>query len=128
MTVVILGVVNMQILGKERIIADGTVMLLHLAPRDPRSLMQGDYMALRYSMAGRVAPVADDAGISDGHALVQLDDRQVARFVRLYDGEELQADEHLLQFRKRGDTVRLASDAYFFEEGRVGNIQPGPLR
>jgi len=93
-------------------------VLLRLAPRDPRSLMQGDYMALRYGMAAEVARVADDAKISDGHAVVQLDNRQVARFVRLDDGETLRANETLLRFRKRGETVRLASDAYFFEEGQ----------
>jgi uncharacterized membrane-anchored protein len=131
MAVVILGAVNTMILGKERIVADGTVVLLPLAPRDPRSLMQGDYMALRYSLAAEVASAADSVGVSDGHAVIALSDQQVARFVRLHDGEDLGQNEHLLQFRKRGETVRLASDAYFFEEGQWETYQParyGELR
>lgn len=131
MTVVILGAVNTMIVGKERIVADGTVVLLRLAPRDPRSLMQGDYMALRYSLAGEVARAAKALEINDGHAVVALDDQQVARFIRIRDDENLGADEHLLQFRKRGETVRLASDAFFFEEGQWETYQParyGELR
>jgi uncharacterized membrane-anchored protein len=131
MTVVILGAVNTMIVGKERIVADGTVVLLRLAPRDPRSLMQGDYMALRYSLAGEVARAAKALEINDGHAVVALDDQQVARFIRIHDDDNLGADEHLLQFRKRGETVRLASDAFFFEEGKWETYQParyGALR
>jgi uncharacterized membrane-anchored protein len=123
MTVVILGAVNTMIIGKERIIADGTVVLLRLAPRDPRSLMQGDYMALRYALAGEVGRAANTAEISDGHAVIELNDQQVARFIRLYDDEALKPGEHLLQFRKRGETVRLASDAYFFEEDQSETFQ-----
>jgi uncharacterized membrane-anchored protein len=89
MTVVILGAVNTMIVGKERIVANGTVVLLRLAPRDPRSLMQGDYMALRYALAGEVGRAANTVKISDGHAVVDLDDRQVARFIRLHDDEAL---------------------------------------
>jgi uncharacterized membrane-anchored protein len=131
MTVVILGAVNTLIIGKERIVTDGTLVLLRLAPRDPRSLMQGDYMALRYSLAGEVARAANALEINDGHAVIGLDDQNVARFVRVHDDEDLGADEHLLQFRKRGETVRLASDAFFFEEGQWKTYQParyGELR
>ena len=118
MTVVILGVINTQIVGKERILADGNVVLLELAPRDPRSLLQGDYMALRYAMTERVATAAGNAEVTDGNAVIMLDDRQVASFQRLHDGSSLNPGESLLRFRMRGDTVRLASDAYFFEEGQ----------
>ena len=131
MTIVILGAVNTLIIGKERIVADGTVVLLRLAPRDPRSLMQGDYMALRYSLAGEVAQAANNREINDGHAVIELDDQQVARFIRVHENEKLGAGEHLLQFRKRGETVRLASDAFFFEEGQWKTYQParyGELR
>jgi uncharacterized membrane-anchored protein len=131
MAVVILGTVNTLILGKERIVTDGRPVLLRLAPQDPRSLMQGDYMALRYSLAGEVARAAKTLEINDGHAVVGLDDQNVARFIRVHGDETLGADEHLLQFRKRGETVRLASDAFFFEEGQWKTYQParyGELR
>jgi uncharacterized membrane-anchored protein len=129
--ILILGLVNIQILGKERIISNGSIVLLDLAPRDPRSLIQGDYMALRYSMAGPVAAAATAAEISDGYAVVQRNDRQVAQFVKLRNGHTLRPDEMWLRFRKRGGTVRLASDAYFFEEGQWETFSParyGELR
>ncbi len=118
MAVIILGFVNIEIAGKERIVSEGTVMLLRIAPRDPRSLLQGDYMALRYSMAREVATAADAAEISDGRIIVSLREKGEATFVGIYSGQALTAGQHLLQFRKRGDSVRLASDAFFFEEGQ----------
>ncbi|WP_293650426.1 GDYXXLXY domain-containing protein, partial [Thiolapillus sp.] len=48
---VILVVINIGIYHKERLLAEGTPLLLKLAPMDPRSLMQGDYMALNYQIS-----------------------------------------------------------------------------
>ena len=42
--VIILGLVNWSITGKEKHLAEGKIVYLDLAPVDPRSLMQGDYM------------------------------------------------------------------------------------
>lgn len=123
MTLVILGFVNLQIAGKERILQEGRTVLLQLAPIDPRSLLQGDYMALRYAMADEVAAAAKSAGVSDGTIVVELDPAGVARFVGLDQGHSLAADQQRLVFRKRGETVRLASDAFFFEEGHGGRYR-----
>ena len=46
--VVILAAANWAIASRERLISSGEVVYLELAPVDPRSLMQGDYMSLRY--------------------------------------------------------------------------------
>jgi uncharacterized membrane-anchored protein len=117
MTVAILVLVNLQIVGKERILTEGRTVLLRLAPMDPRSLLQGDYMALRYAMADEVAAAAKAAGVSDGRIVMELDEKNVARFVALDESRPLAAGQQLLEFRKRGEAVRLASDAFFFEEG-----------
>ena len=116
-TAVIVAVVNGQILGKERIVEDGASVLLQLAPIDPRSLLQGDYMALRSAMSDEVARVAQAAGIRDGRIIVELAQNGEASFVGLYQEQGLSPTQRLLKFRKRGDSVRLASDAFFFEEG-----------
>ena len=47
----VLGAVNYSILGKESVKREGVVVYLDLAPRDPRSIMQGDYMTLRFRLA-----------------------------------------------------------------------------
>ena len=118
MTVIILGFINVEIAGKEHIVREGTTLLLRIAPRDPRSLMQGDYMALRYAMANEVAVAADEAVVNDGRVIVSLRGKGEAVFVALYEGQSLAQGQYLLQFRKRGESVRLASDAFFFEEGQ----------
>jgi len=118
MTVIILSVINFEIAGKERIVRNGETVLLKLAPRDPRSLLQGDYMALRYSMASNVATEAGRNKSADGIAIIQLDELNRASFVAVYEGQPLESGQQLLRYRKRGDSVRLASDAYFFEEGQ----------
>lgn len=41
---VILGLINFSILSFERILNHGQRVILELAPVDPRSLMQGDYI------------------------------------------------------------------------------------
>ena len=130
-TVVILGIANVLIFDKERIIRDGTLVLLRLAPVDPRSLIQGDYMALRYAMTGTVADAARAAGISDGVAVVELDESAEASFLSLYEGQPLEQNQRLLRFRRRADSVRIASDAFFFEEGSFEaytNARFGELR
>lgn len=117
MTALILTVINIEIVGKERIVRDGTTVLLRIAPRDPRSLMQGDYMALRYTMVGDVTRESGQRESMDGVAVIELGELDEASFVALYDGQQLEQGQHLLRYRKRGESVRLASDAYFFEEG-----------
>ena len=114
---VILAAINIEIAGKEKIVREGTTVLLRLAPRDPRSLLQGDYMALRYSLAADVVREAGQLDTNDGVAVIQVGDLDEASFVGLYDGQQLEEGQVLLRFRKRGESVRLASDAYFFQEG-----------
>lgn len=114
----ILVMINAQIVGKERIVREGATVLLALAPVDPRSLIQGDYMALRYALVEEIADAAEAAEVADGEIVIELNASDVAQFVALHDGQPLAFGQHLLKFRVRGETVRLASDAFFFEEGQ----------
>jgi uncharacterized membrane-anchored protein len=112
--VAVLVLVNLAIVEKERVLAEGRVVLLELAPVDPRSLMQGDYMALSFRqqndlMAAKV--------MEDGHIVVRVDGTGVGTFVRVDDGRPLGADEVRLRYRIRNGSVRFATNAFFFEEG-----------
>jgi uncharacterized membrane-anchored protein len=104
--------VNVSIAQKERLLAEGRVVYLELAPRDPRSLMQGDYMALGYK-------VAADArrGGANGRIVAALDARSIASFRRVDDGRPLAADEVVLRYRVRNNRVNFATNAFFFQEG-----------
>jgi uncharacterized membrane-anchored protein len=113
-----LAVPNYAIIQKERLLRSGTTMLVELAPVDPRSLIQGDFMRLNYAMARD--PAFDRGLPPDGHFVVQLDENGVARFVRVHQpGSPLGAGEHLLLYRRRGSRLRIGTDAFFFQEGRA---------
>jgi uncharacterized membrane-anchored protein len=109
---VLLGL-NGLIAHKEHIKRNGHLMLLKTAPRDPRSLMQGDYMALAYQITRQIPTTGD------GLAVVILDTHNVARYSRVYGGEALQTGEHLLRFRVRHGRVRIGAEEFFFKEGEA---------
>lgn len=123
----VLTTVNISIARKEQLLATGRPVLVELAPVDPRSLIQGDYMRLEY----RLAEHADPSWARDGRMVVRLDDRGVAEFIRAHDGRALGPDELLLQYRRRSGRVRVGSDAFFFQEGhaeRYAGAKYGELR
>jgi uncharacterized membrane-anchored protein len=122
--------VNFAIAQKERLLAHGTVVYLELAPVDPRSLMQGDYMALRFKVANDAEPsmsrvdrnqqifqTAGNLATADGNVVVAVDGRSVGRFVRLDDGRPLGAGEVRLRYRVREGQLRFATNGFFFQEG-----------
>jgi uncharacterized membrane-anchored protein len=116
--VAILAMVNYTIYGKEQLLTNGRTVLLELAPVDPRSLMQGDYMALRFKVAndafGR-GTVRDD--LRDGRIVLTLDAQGTGSFARFDDGAPPGPDEVRLRYRIRGEQVRFATNAFFFQEG-----------
>lgn len=116
----ILVVVNGLILHKENVLANGTLVLLDLAPRDPRSLLQGDYMALRYHLASAIETATPQQADRDGDAVITLDTRHIARLERIHTpGQALAVNEYLLHYRRRGGLVKIATDAYYFQEGHA---------
>ena len=128
--VLALTVPNFAIWQKERTLASGTPMLLELAPVDPRSLMQGDYMRLDYAIARSIDP--QRGWPRDGLLVVTLDASGVAKFVRRYEpSAPLGARERLLRYRARDNRVRVGSDAFHFQEGladRYSKARYGELR
>ncbi|NIC04955.1 GDYXXLXY domain-containing protein [Billgrantia bachuensis] len=130
--VLILVLVNWSIWAKERHLAEGDVVYLELAPVDPRSLMQGDYMALNFDIGNRIQDALHESRLengeidaTDGHVVVRLDAQRVAHFLRLGTGEEaLGSDEMRLRYRMRNGRVRFATDAFFFQEGHAERYEP----
>lgn len=132
--IVILGLVNWSIIGKESHLAEGRIVYLELAPVDPRSLMQGDYMALRFQLANAVhkaLPKADEyrgwrqaVDASDGYVVVGLDAKRVGSFKGLYQDQSLAEDELRLRFRVRDGEVKFATNAFFFQEGHAQYYEP----
>lgn len=129
--VLAVAVPNALVVQKERLLADGTTMLLELAPVDPRSLIQGDYMRLEYALSRQIAD-SKGAWPRTGQIVVALDSLGVARFVRRHEpGTPLRPGEHLLTYRRRGGRLRVGTDAFHFQEGhaqRYAGARYGELR
>ena len=116
--VLVLAIVNWTIYARERHLAEGRVVLLELAPVDPRSLMQGDYMALAFAVAN--VPALRERP-TDGRMIVALDARGVGRFVRRDDASPLAPGEVALRYRVRDGRVKFGSNAFFFQEGHASD-------
>jgi uncharacterized membrane-anchored protein len=126
-----LAVVNGTIVARERLVTDGRVVLLDLAPVDPRSLMQGDYMALRFRVAAEAMAPGTGPVPADGRLVLGVGPDAVGRFRRHDDGTPLAPDEVRLRYRVRDGVARLATNAYFFPEGqgaRYAGARYGELR
>jgi uncharacterized membrane-anchored protein len=128
--ILVLIAVNVSIYQREQLLQHGRFVLLELAPVDPRSLMQGDYMALRFEVANQAFPNFAwrragnpenlSAMASDGAIVVRLDQHQVGHFQRIAKPQEaLAANEVLMRYRIRNDQVKFATNAFFFEEGQA---------
>ncbi|HEY83754.1 MAG TPA: GDYXXLXY domain-containing protein [Chloroflexi bacterium] len=110
-------VINVQAFQRERLAASGQVIFLELAPVDPRSLIQGDYMRLRYAVSGQVKK---GAGARDGLIVLQLDENNIARYARIHDPQTpLAKNEILLRYRQQDSDARIGPESFFFQEGQA---------
>ena len=110
----VLGALNFSIVGKERIKRSGEVVYLRLAPVDPRSLMQGDYMALRFALVPTlekaVAGSAREGEVRLAEVSVGADRVGVL-------ADSTAAATLKLRYRIRNGQVWLGTNAFFFQEG-----------
>jgi uncharacterized membrane-anchored protein len=115
--------VHYSMYAKERIREEGQVVFLQLAPVDPRSLMQGDYMALRFAIASDLEAARRDRQKRydvDEHSVgVRLDERGVARLVASETRSDLR-----IRYRVLNGRVWIGTNAYFFEEGTAERYTP----
>lgn len=164
--------VNMTVWAFEKLRTDGTVVYLELAPVDPRSLMQGDYMALRLEVGNNVRdavaemeyvrqdekeaaelgansvmggkpdqnpsqdsdkdsanradarPAADNAPMRAGFVVVQPDEDNIGRYVRVQTQAAPLADKQFaLPFRHTPQGIRVVTSDFFFAEGRAKEFE-----
>lgn len=118
-SVLILAILNYGIYEKEQLKTNGETVLLELAPVDPRSLMQGDYMRLRYAIEREASKASEKDLAKRGYMVIHTNDAGVAQFQRFYDGNPLKADEKLLRFYKQNRFVRIIPASFFFQEGHA---------
>ena len=105
---------------KQELIARGQPVFVALAPVDPRSLMQGDYMRLNFSVPRDLLDAPPSATAERPKVVARRDARGVASLTRvLKQGEVLAADEFLFELTPKGGGWILVSDAWFFREGEA---------
>lgn len=98
--------------GKARIVAHGRQVLLPLRPADPRSLIQGDYMALAYDLRGL------DLAATGGLVALRLDGDGVMVAARpIATPADAAADEVPLRLGPGRRDPRLGPDSFLFQEG-----------
>jgi uncharacterized membrane-anchored protein len=119
LSMLVFSFLNYGIYEKENIKKNGTPLLLKLAPVDPRSLMQGDYMQLRYAIENNPLLATLSAQQKRGYIVVRPDEQNIAQFVRFYNDEELAPGEKLLHYRQRFRRIHIVPDAFFFQEGHA---------
>jgi len=130
----VLAAANFGIWEREKLLASGKVVILELAPVDPRSLMQGDYMALNFAAGREVTRLrlggdrTDVDGVMgyepDGYVMLIPDARGVAQPVRIQPDVHPHAETEVpLRYRVRGNGVRIVTNAWFFPEGEAARYE-----
>ena len=117
--ILLIGYINWSILAKENTLSKGRLVLLELVPVDPRSLLQGDYMNLRYSITE--LPYQNKLS-KRGYCIITEDAQHVAKLVRFQEERlPLRGNEFAIKYYASGyeyaTNVQLGAESYFFEEG-----------
>lgn len=117
--VLTLVLANFSIWQKETLIAQGQKVFVELAPVDPRSLMQGDFMRLNYRVPGTMdADLRDLVTTQRPHVIARRDDRGVAQLLRVVRADApLNEGEMRIELTPKDGRWILVSDAWFFREG-----------
>lgn len=105
---------------KQTIIDRGELVLLELAPQDPRSLMQGDYMSLYYDLYNEISTNGLDLP-QKGYLVLELDSLKVGKLLKasvLLDNN----NENQVQIKynkNKWGRVQLEADHFYFQENKA---------
>ena len=118
---VILLSVNYAVWSHEQLAANGRTVFLELAPVDPRSLMQGDYMALRFKLETDAIASQDSTRFKGGRMVIAVDPQGIGSFRRFDTGGKAASDEVFLRYRNHNGRPQFATNSFFFQE-RQGDM------
>lgn len=116
--ILLLALAAWAIVGNERILAHGSPLFVELAPVDPRSLMAGDYMALRFTLPEDLPPIG--TGLRRPRIALTRDARNVVTAMRVLDNRDAPENgEIALELAPTGSGWTLVTDAWHFREGEA---------
>ena len=114
----VLVLFNHGVWKKERLLRSGRTVLLELAPVDPRSLMQGDYMILDYALLRQFEKPKQAARL-----VLVNDERGIAQFEKIDDGSALPDEGFFIKFKPGRRNGSLGAESFFFQEGQASHYE-----
>ncbi|HLV31527.1 MAG TPA: GDYXXLXY domain-containing protein [Chitinispirillaceae bacterium] len=107
--------VGTSVKNREDLLDSGEVFLFRLAPVDPRSILQGDYMTLNY----RITSGTHAKNIpSRGYIVFQADSLNIADRIRFQEKPEpLNSNERIIKYYAHKRNISIGSESFFFQEG-----------
>lgn len=118
----VLAVFNWMIFQKEKTLSNGELVLLQLYPLDPRSLMQGDYMTLRYEMTNQWSN--NDSVPNRGFCILKKGENNIGTYQRLQPNQTpIEADEIALKYYKSNWNVKIGAESFLFQEGQAETFE-----
>ncbi len=120
---------NYSIYAKEKMLAEGQLVLLRLAPVDPRSLIQGDYMRLSYEITTDL----EDSLPAKGYCIIVTDNNNIGKRIRFQRTLlPLSNGEKAIGYSKLDSwSIKIGAESYFFQEGegeKFGKAKYGGLK
>jgi uncharacterized membrane-anchored protein len=119
--VLVLAATAIAVRNYERTLAEGRIVLFELAPVDPRSIMQGDFMALDFAVnqaMHRAWSASGDGQRTPRFAIVAVDAEGRAAFLEFAANlPEPAADRLGIRLHVEHGMPRVGPNAFFFQEG-----------
>ena len=113
--VLVLGLALKTVVERERILDQGRLVLVELTPVDPRSLMQGDYMRLRFAIDLELAESGHEASSTPAaYAHLALDAQDRASLIGV---SAALPSAVAMRIRQRDGQLTIGPNAFFFQEG-----------
>ncbi len=126
----VVALLGKSMLDKERLLVNGKQLYFRLAPVDPRSLMQGDYMRLSYAVLDSVKN--QEALPKRGYCLFYTDKNGIVTSARFQkEDKPIHSGEQMLKYTTNFNGIQIGAESYFFQEGkadRYNNAVYGLLR
>ncbi|HZG59238.1 MAG TPA: GDYXXLXY domain-containing protein [Anoxybacillus sp.] len=114
------------VFDKEQHLQHGDVVKLQLVPVDPRSLLQGDYVRLRYE----ISDIGKWGGQGNVQVILRKDEEGVYRFAGIYSINGKREEKYvrqegdvLLNGKMKGDIIIYGIESYFVPEGTGMDVQ-----
>ncbi len=111
---------NYDIWKKEQILRGGQTVYVELAPVDPRSLMQGDYMRLAFAIERSIKKETVKEQTKTGRLIIAPNEQGIAQFVSFENGQPLKPEEITIRYtkaRRWNSSITIQPNSFFFQEG-----------